>query len=115
MAHDQVRLFIVDDQPIESILTEILRLSGFSVTSFTRPQATPKANFYDSPDLRIFDIRTPELSGIKLATRLKEIDCNCEVFLISEMKFGLHASGLEHNLTVLPKPAPLKMKISDIV
>jgi DNA-binding response OmpR family regulator len=54
MKCDQVRIFVVDDQPIiASTLADILRLSGFDTVWFTNPREALTAATFDCPDLVI--------------------------------------------------------------
>ena len=119
MENDQIRVFVVDDQPtIASSLADILRLSGFSATSFTDPQEALEAACADAPDLVISDIEMPGLSGIELAIQLKEMRLGCNVLLVSghPAAFDLvdRARELGHDFHVLAKPIGPRKLIAEI-
>jgi DNA-binding NtrC family response regulator len=81
---DQVRIFVVDDQPsIASTLADILRLSGFDAVWFTNPHEALAAAKSDCPNLVISDIEMLRLSGIELAIRLKELRLDCDILLMA--------------------------------
>jgi DNA-binding NtrC family response regulator len=84
MTQQPPRIYVVDDDPIiASTLADILRMSGFSVVSFTDPLEALTAALAESPDLLISDIHMPELSGIELASRLKSLHVDCDILLFS--------------------------------
>jgi len=119
MENDQVRVFVVDDQPIiASTLADILRLSGFSATSFTDPLEALRAARADAPDLVISDIEMPGLSGIELAIQLKQMQLGCNILLVSGRAAGLdlldQARELGHEFHVLSKPVGPRKLIAEI-
>jgi DNA-binding NtrC family response regulator len=119
MENDQVRVFVVDDQPIiASTLADILRLSGFSATSFTDPHEALRAARADAPDLVISDIEMPGLSGIELAIQLKEMQLGCNILLVSGHATGLdlldEARELGYDFHVLAKPIGPRKLIAEI-
>ena len=78
------RVFVVDDEPlIASTLAMILSNSGFNAIAFNKPLEALQASQSEAPDLLISDIMMPFLSGIELATQVKEICPNCNVLLVS--------------------------------
>ena len=80
----QHRIFVVDDEEIiATSLAMILQKSGFEATSFTHPLKALEASGSESPDLLISDVMMPELNGIDLAIRMKEICPECKVLLFS--------------------------------
>jgi DNA-binding NtrC family response regulator len=80
----QHRIFVVDDEEIiATSLAMILHKSGFDATSFTHPLKALEASGAESPDLLISDVMMPELNGIDLAIRIKEICPECKVLLLS--------------------------------
>jgi DNA-binding NtrC family response regulator len=84
MSAKPVRIFVVDeDAVIARTIADILRLSGLSPVSFTNPLVALKAAMSDSPDLVISDITMSELSGIELAIRLKSMNLDCNILLVS--------------------------------
>jgi two-component system, cell cycle sensor histidine kinase and response regulator CckA len=88
------RLLIVDDDPDN---VEVLKLGllhfGFAVDAFTNPEEALQ-RFKSNPksySLVMSDSGTPALSGIELAKKVKEINPNVKVLLLSG--FGLR--GIE--------------------
>jgi CheY-like chemotaxis protein len=66
------RVFVVDDDMlIASSLAAILKLHGYSATSFTSPLEALAAVLVSAPDLLISDVAMPGLSGIDLAIQIK--------------------------------------------
>ena len=116
---DQVRIFVVDDQPsIASTLADILRLSGFDAVWFTNPAEALAAAKSDCPNLVISDIDMPLLSGIELAIQLKEMHLDCDVLLMTGHPGYLdlldRAEKLGHHFRVLEKPIILQKLITEI-
>ena len=67
-------VFVVDDErTIASSLTAILNMSGYRARFFINPVEALKAARTDQPDVLISDVVMPELSGVDLAIRLKEL------------------------------------------
>ena len=80
-----LRVFVVDDEDvIASTLAMILRLQGgFHATAFTDPLKALQAAHMESPDLLISDVVMPQMSGIDLAIRLRDVCPGCKVLLFS--------------------------------
>jgi DNA-binding NtrC family response regulator len=77
-------IFVVDDEKVISdTLAAILRLSGFTATSFTNPLEALKDASVKSPDLLLSDVRMPQLSGVDLAIKIKEKLPDCKILLFS--------------------------------
>lgn len=75
-------IYTLDDEPlICEILAEILESEGLKVFSFTEPGAFFQAISESSPgpDLVILDVHMPELNGLEVCNRVKEIDLNNEI------------------------------------
>jgi DNA-binding NtrC family response regulator len=84
MASVQSRIWVVDDEAvIATTLAAILRMQGFDAKSFTLPLAAFQAARSESPDLLISDVIMPEMSGIDLALKIKELWPPCKVLLFS--------------------------------
>ena len=82
------RLLVVDDDPDTIIALKIGLLDyGFLVDAFTNPQEALqsfKANA-ESYCLVLLDIKMPALSGIQLARKLKEVNPNVKVLLLTAL------------------------------
>ena len=78
------RIFVVDDELIiATSLGAILRREGFDVSWFTDPLKALEAMYAKPPDLLISDVVMPGMSGIELATVVRENWPECPVLLFS--------------------------------
>jgi two-component system cell cycle sensor histidine kinase/response regulator CckA len=88
------RLLIVDD---DSDIVQVLKMgllkNGFSVEAFTNPQEALQSfkSNAESYCLVLSDIRMPSISGIQLAKRVKEVNPNVKVVLMTA--FEIRDSG----------------------
>ena len=83
------KLLIVDDDPdIAHVLKQGLLKKRFLVSAFTRPEEALQSFKSNSKDycLMLSDIRMPELSGIQLARKVKEINPNVKVVLMTSFE-----------------------------
>ena len=80
------RLLIVDD---DSDIVQVLKMgllkNGFSVEAFTNPEEALQSFKSDaeSYSLVLSDMRMPALSGIQLSRKIKEINPNVKVILMT--------------------------------
>jgi DNA-binding NtrC family response regulator len=80
------KLLIVDDDPdIVQVLKMGLVRNGFSVEAFTNPQEALQSFKSDAESycLVLSDIRMPSLSGIQLSKKIKEVNPNVKVVLMT--------------------------------
>ena len=80
------RLLVVDDDPdIVQVLKLGLLKNGFMIEAFTDPQEALQAFKSDAESycLVLSDIRMPSLSGIQLSRKLKAINPNVKVILMT--------------------------------
>ncbi len=83
------KLLIVDDDPdIAHLLKQGLLKNRFLVSAFTNPQEALQNFQSNSGDycLMLSDIRMPELSGIQLARKVKEINPKVKVILMTSFE-----------------------------
>jgi DNA-binding NtrC family response regulator len=83
------KLLIVDDDPdIVHVLKQGLLKNGFLVSAFTNPEEALQSFKSNSKDycLILSDIRMPEMSGIKLARKVKEINPDIKVVLMTSFE-----------------------------
>jgi CheY-like chemotaxis protein len=81
-------LVVDDDSDIAYVLKQGLLKNGFLVTAFTSPEEALK-NFKSNSedyDLVLSDIRMPEMSGIQLARKVKEINPKVKVVLMTSFE-----------------------------
>jgi CheY-like chemotaxis protein len=82
-------LLVVDDDPdIPYVLKQGFQKNGFLVNAFTNPEAALQNFQSNSTDycLMLSDIRMPGMSGIKLARKVKEINPNVKVVLMTSFE-----------------------------
>ena len=82
-------LLIVDDDPdIAQVLKQGFLKNGFLVGAFTNPEEALQNFQSHSEDycLMLSDIRMPGISGIKLAKKVKEINPNVKVVLMTSFE-----------------------------
>ncbi len=83
------KLLIVDDDPdIAHVLKQGLLKNRFLVSAFTNPEEALQSFKSNSKDycLMLSDIRMPALSGIKLARKVKEINPDIKVVLMTSFE-----------------------------
>jgi DNA-binding NtrC family response regulator len=103
------RVFVVDDEHvIASTLAAILKLHGYSATSFTSPLEALAVARSKAPDLLVSDVAMPGISGIDLAIQMNAQYPECKILL-----FSGHAAAQDlledarsqgHNFQLLEKP-----------
>lgn len=83
----KTRILVVDDDTdIVVLISSFLAEEGFKVYTATRPtQAIEYVQNYPV-DLAIIDIALPEMNGIELLKKLKEIKPNIEAIMITAYK-----------------------------
>ena len=77
-------ILLVDDEPdITNLVRKVLEINGFVVDSYTDPTlalSNFKPRLYD---LLLLDIRMPEMSGLDLCQKMKEIDSNVKICFLT--------------------------------
>ena len=85
----RANLLVVDDDPdIAYVLKQGLLKNRFLVSAFTNPEEALK-NFQSNSGnycLMLSDIRMPGISGIRLARKVKEINPNVKVVLMTSFE-----------------------------
>jgi DNA-binding NtrC family response regulator len=85
------RLLIVDD---DSDIVQVLKMglvkNGFSVDAFTNPEDALQSFKSDAESycLVLSDVRMPMLSGIQLSKKIKEINPDVKVVLMTAFEIG---------------------------
>ncbi|HZA61982.1 MAG TPA: response regulator [Nitrososphaeraceae archaeon] len=80
------RLLVVDDDPdVVQVLKMGLLKNGFMVEAFTNPQDALQGFKSDAESycLVLSDIRMPSISGIQLSKKVKEVNPNVKVVLMT--------------------------------
>jgi len=84
-------LLVVDDEPdIAHVLKQGLLKNRFLVSAFTDPEEALKNFQSNSKDycLMLSDIRMPGMSGIRLARKVKQINPNVKVVLMTSFEIN---------------------------
>ena len=113
------RVFVVDDEHvIASTLAAILKLHGYSATSFTSPLEALAAARSRAPDLLISDVVMPDLSGVDLAILIKAECPECKILLFSgqaaTQDLLKDARSQGHTFQLLQKPVHPSIMLSMI-
>jgi len=86
------RLLVVDDDPdvLQTLKLGLLDKNRFLVDAFTNPDEALQSFKANAKAYRLMlsDIRMPSLSGIELARKVKEINLNVKVILITAFQLG---------------------------
>jgi DNA-binding NtrC family response regulator len=103
------RVFVVDDEhKIASALAAILKVHGYSATSFTSPLEALAAARSRPPNLLISDVVMRGLSGVDLAVQIKAQCPLCKILLFSgqatTQDFLEDARSQGHDFQLLRKP-----------
>lgn len=121
------RLIVVDDDPdLAQVFTVGLLMNGFLVDVFTNPEEALQkfqSNSKDYYSLVLSDIRMPEMSGIQLARKVKDINPSIKVVLMTayEIKDNKFSKEVAPSIPVdgfIQKPisiTELTSKILDIL
>jgi CheY-like chemotaxis protein/predicted transcriptional regulator len=86
------RLLVVDDDPdiLQVVKLGLLKKNRFLIDAFTSPEEALQSFKTNAKAYRLMlsDIRMPSLSGIQLAKKVKEINLNVKVILMSAFDVG---------------------------
>ena len=86
MAAREPRLLIVDDEPkICTFLEKAARPLGFQVRTLSSPEAFVEILQSFSPIVVILDLMMPNCDGVELLRKMKDIDSDAHVIVISGM------------------------------
>ena len=79
-----MKAMIIDDElNIGLTLSRILEDEGFSCQTFNNSLAALEAVQQDIPDLILLDVCMPEMNGLELLEKIKQVDQNIQVIMIS--------------------------------
>ena len=103
----ELKILVVDDEPgYQREIKEYLSSCGFSVATAGLPSAALKIMSTEAIDIAIIDLRLPEMDGLTLMRKIREIDAEIAVIMISghgDMQTVLHAMR-EGAIDFFPKP-----------
>ena len=84
MSRELTRILVVDDeQPICELLEEFLSIKGYQVTMAASGEAAISKFEEYRPQMVLLDIRMPGMSGIDVLRKIREIDRNTGVVMLS--------------------------------
>ncbi len=79
-----IRVLVVDDEePVLEVLRDCLELLGAQVVTATDGADGVEAYARERPDAIITDIRMPGMSGFEMTARIREVDREIPVFVVS--------------------------------
>lgn len=88
------KILLIDDEPdIRNLLSRLLKLEGFSVSTAETGKDGLKLFEKDDFSVVVTDVRLPDINGIELVTRLKKINSGCEVIVLTA--YGTIADGVK--------------------
>jgi DNA-binding NtrC family response regulator len=84
LEYSDLKLVVIDnDEMVVKSLTDVLEDFGFKVHAFTLPLKALEWIEKNGADIVVTDIRMPECDGFHVLSRVKEIDPQCAVILIT--------------------------------
>ena len=114
-------IMIVDDEPdIGLVFKRSLELAGYNVIAFTNPHLALedfKSNL-DKYGLIISDYRMPEMNGMELIAKIRELDADISIILASAFVTNFNNDPALKITKVLEKPFTLnqlKLEVSKYV
>jgi CheY-like chemotaxis protein len=78
-------LIVDDEEELASLYKEFVRTMGYDAVSFTNPLLALEhyKQRVDKYSLIITDLRMPGMCGLELANRIRELDSDVKIFLIT--------------------------------
>lgn len=72
---NHIKILVVDDDPsVCETVAALLERNGFQVQTMGDPQAATELAIQESFHLILVDLKMPEMDGIKVVSRIKEVD-----------------------------------------
>jgi CheY-like chemotaxis protein len=100
------RILVVDDEPdLLGLMVDVLESEGYTVLKTTRPDHALQVITQDSPDLCLFDIMLPGMSGIDLAQSARQAGYSGPIIAMSASRMMTRlASGSDVVTDAIDKP-----------
>ena len=110
---------VIDDEVLAAEhISRLLRKSGFTVYCFTNPFEALEYDPIRYADVFYLDIEMPEISGLKLAENIRDVNMDCEiVFITGHNQYALEAfdvSALDYLLKPVT-PGQVERSIERII
>jgi CheY-like chemotaxis protein len=107
----QLKVLVADDEIlIADTLGLILRQGGYDCQVAYSGGAALSKTLDFQPALLISDVIMPDMNGVELAIRVREVLPSCEILLLSGQAAAVdlmqHARSAGHNFEILNKPIP---------
>ncbi len=108
-------LIVDDEEELATLYKEFVRTMGYDAVSFTNPLLALEhyKQSIDKYSLIITDLRMPGMCGLELANRIRELDSDVKIFLITafdiadtESKWAVGTAKIDK---VLQKPIRLSI------
>jgi CheY-like chemotaxis protein len=108
-------LIVDDEEELATLYKEFVRTMGYDAVSFTNPLLALEhyKQCVDKYSLIITDLRMPGMCGLELANRIRELDSDVKIFLITafdiadtESKWAVGTAKIDK---VLQKPIRLSI------
>jgi len=99
MAHTDWKILLIDDDPgIRKVMSITLEDAGYQVATAATGEEGVDLCQGESPHIVITDIRMPGIDGIEVLKRVKQLDADAEVIVVtafSELEFAIKALQLD--------------------
>jgi CheY-like chemotaxis protein len=80
----ELRILVVDDEgPVREVLRDCLELLGAEVVTAADGDGGLAAYLRERPDAILTDIRMPGMDGFQMTARIREVDRDIPIFIIS--------------------------------
>ena len=103
-----VNIILVDDDRVSlNALNTVVKCLGFQAITFDRPTLALERYTSTKFDLAILDVVMPEMSGIELAKKIRALDPNVRIVLVSGRvcdDFERDMAGINPPVSFLLKP-----------
>jgi DNA-binding NtrC family response regulator len=111
-------LLIEDDTDLIELFTDALIASGFNVDKFTNPLEALSVFEHnpDNYDLILSDVRMPEINGIELIKKMKDINESINCVLMSAFDVGGYQEEMKELelKTFMRKPMHIKQLVNAV-
>jgi len=107
----QLSILVVDDDPdVREYLRDFLTSEGYAVTTVEDPTAVVEELRRNDYHVIVLDLMMPKLSGIDLLSRIREVDDDVAVIILTGFpSLETAASSIEHDVSAyIRKPFAVK-------
>jgi CheY-like chemotaxis protein len=117
-------LIVDDEQELTALYKEFVRTMGYDAVSFTNPLLALEhyKQRVDKYSLIITDLRMPGMCGLEFANKIRELDSDVKIFLVTafdiadiESKWAVGTAKIDKVIQKPIKPSMLKKTIDQDV